>query len=78
MKRVAVVMGGISAEREVSLSSGRQVAAALREAGFAVTPIEAGPSLGALIAAIASSSSMRATASRSSTPAPQASARPWA
>jgi D-alanine-D-alanine ligase len=52
MTRVAVVMGGISAEREVSLSSGRQVAAALREAGFDVTPIEAGRSLGALIAAI--------------------------
>jgi D-alanine-D-alanine ligase len=52
MTRVAVVMGGISAEREVSLSSGRQVSAALRDAGFDVTPIEAGRSLGALIAAI--------------------------
>ena len=32
--RVAVLYGGISAEREVSLSSGLQVIAALREAGF--------------------------------------------
>ena len=36
MKRVAVLYGGISAEREVSLSSGRQVIAALRGAGFDV------------------------------------------
>ncbi len=42
MTRVAVLYGGISAEREVSLSSGRQVIAALREAGFEVTPIEVG------------------------------------
>jgi len=33
---VAVVMGGLSAERAVSLSSGKECAAALREAGFAV------------------------------------------
>ena len=39
MKRVAVLYGGISAEREVSLSSGRQVIAALRGAGFDVTPV---------------------------------------
>ena len=37
--RVAVLYGGISTEREVSLSSGIQVIAALREAGFDVTPI---------------------------------------
>ncbi len=37
--RVAVLMGGISPEREVSLSSGRAVARALEEAGYAVTPI---------------------------------------
>ena len=52
MKRVAVLYGGISAEREVSLSSGAQVVAALREAGFAVTPIEVGADLGAVIAAL--------------------------
>ncbi|ROU00282.1 D-alanine--D-alanine ligase [Histidinibacterium lentulum] len=38
---VAVLKGGLSAEREVSLSSGRECAAALREAGFRVTEIDA-------------------------------------
>jgi D-alanine-D-alanine ligase len=52
MKRVAVLMGGISAEREVSLASGRQVVGALEAGGFAVTPIEVGADLGALIAAL--------------------------
>jgi D-alanine-D-alanine ligase len=42
---VAVLMGGPSSEREVSLSSGRECAAALREAGFAVAEIDAGPDL---------------------------------
>ena len=37
---VAVLMGGWSAEREVSLSSGEGCAAALRRAGFNVTPID--------------------------------------
>ncbi len=50
--RVAVLYGGISAEREVSLSSGSQVIAALREAGFDVQPIEVGHDLGAVIAAL--------------------------
>ncbi len=52
MKRVAVLYGGISAEREVSLSSGTQVIAALREAGFEVMPILVGQDLGAVIAAL--------------------------
>ncbi len=52
MKRVAVLYGGISAEREVSLSSGRQVIAALASAGFDVAPILVGPDLGAMIAAL--------------------------
>ena len=52
MKRVAVLYGGISAEREVSLSSGRQVIAALRDAGFEVTPVLVGEDLGAVIAAL--------------------------
>lgn len=52
MRRVAVLYGGISAEREVSLSSGRQVIAALRVAGFDVQPILVGPDLGAVIAAL--------------------------
>ncbi|MGH7081968.1 MAG: D-alanine--D-alanine ligase [Acetobacteraceae bacterium] len=51
-KRVAVLQGGISAEREVSLSTGAEVIAALTEAGFAVTPITVGADLTALIAAL--------------------------
>ncbi len=42
---IAVLMGGPSAEREVSLSSGRQCADALREAGFRVTEVDAGADL---------------------------------
>jgi D-alanine-D-alanine ligase len=52
MTRVAVLYGGMSAEREVSLSSGRQVIEALRQAGFEVTPIELGSDLRALVAAL--------------------------
>ena len=52
MTRVAVLYGGISAEREVSLTSGGKVIAALREAGFDVNPIEVGDDLGAVIAAL--------------------------
>ncbi|MBY0334945.1 MAG: D-alanine--D-alanine ligase [Acetobacteraceae bacterium] len=52
MKRVAVLYGGISAEREVSLSSGGQCIDALREAGYAVMPIEVGADLEALLGAL--------------------------
>jgi D-alanine-D-alanine ligase len=52
MKRVAVLYGGISAEREVSLTSGHQVIAALRTAGYEVVPVEVGPDLGAVLAAL--------------------------
>src|SRR5574340_1479615 len=52
MKRVAVLQGGISAEREVSLASGEQVIAALREANFEVVPVTVGADLAALIAAL--------------------------
>jgi D-alanine-D-alanine ligase len=51
-RRVAVLYGGISAEREVSLSSGVQVIAALREAGFEVTPVEVTDDIAAVIAAL--------------------------
>lgn len=51
-QRIAVLYGGISAEREVSLSSGIQVIAALREVGFDVQPIEVTADLGAVIAAL--------------------------
>jgi D-alanine-D-alanine ligase len=41
MKKVAVLLGGLSAEREVSLVSGRACAKALREEGFDVVEIDA-------------------------------------
>ena len=50
---VAVLMGGPSAEREVSLSSGRECAAALREAGYRVVEVDAGPDLCARLSGIA-------------------------
>jgi len=52
IKRVAVLFGGISAEREVSLASGRQVIAALESVGYDVLPVEVGADLGAVIAAL--------------------------
>ena len=48
--RVAVLLGGLSAEREVSLSSGRECAKALREAGFEVVEVDCGPDLPARLA----------------------------
>ncbi|CUH66480.1 D-alanine--D-alanine ligase B [Thalassovita gelatinovora] len=42
---VAVLMGGPSAEREVSLTSGRECAAALRDEGFEVVEVDAGRDL---------------------------------
>jgi D-alanine-D-alanine ligase len=52
MTRVVVLHGGMSAEHEVSLRSGAQVIAALRQEGFEVTPVVVGDDLGALIAAL--------------------------
>jgi D-alanine-D-alanine ligase len=52
MTRVAVLHGGISAEREVSLRTGHQVMEALKEAGYEVLPVEVGEDLGAVIAAL--------------------------
>lgn len=43
--KVAVLMGGPSAEREVSLSTGRECASALRDAGYEVVELDAGPDL---------------------------------
>lgn len=50
--RVAVLMGGLSAEREVSLSSGRGCALALREAGYQVIEVDAGRDLAVRLAEI--------------------------
>ena len=51
-KRVAVLMGGPSAEREVSLVSGRECAAGLRKAGYKVSEIDVGHDLAALLEAL--------------------------
>ncbi len=51
-KHVAVLMGGVSAEREVSLVSGKACAKALGEAGYQVTEIDVGRDVGALVAAL--------------------------
>ena len=50
--RVAVLMGGPSAEREVSLVTGRECAAALRKAGYDAVELDAGPDLVARLAEI--------------------------
>ncbi|MCW3783037.1 D-alanine--D-alanine ligase [Defluviimonas salinarum] len=50
--KVAVLMGGLSAEREVSLVSGRECANALREAGYEVVEVDAGRDLAARLAAL--------------------------
>lgn len=43
--KVAVIMGGPSAERDVSLVSGRECAIALRDEGYVVVEVDAGPDL---------------------------------
>ncbi|MBK1696503.1 D-alanine--D-alanine ligase [Rhodovibrio salinarum] len=49
MTRVAVLYGGVSAEREVSLNSGKGVAAALYERGFEVRLIDVSRDVGQLV-----------------------------
>ncbi len=51
-KRVVVLKGGTSAEREVSLVSGAACAEALREAGYAVEEFDVQDDVGALVAAL--------------------------
>jgi D-alanine-D-alanine ligase len=51
-KSVVVLMGGVSSEREVSLSSGRNVAAALAAEGYAVRTHDVTHDVGALLAAL--------------------------
>jgi D-alanine-D-alanine ligase len=50
-KHVAVLMGGWSAEREVSLRSGRACAAALERRGYRVSAIDVGRDIAAVLAA---------------------------
>ena len=49
---IAVLMGGPSSEREVSLSTGRECAAALRQAGYIAIEVDCGPDLAAQLAQI--------------------------
>ena len=51
-KHVGVLLGGLSAEREVSLRSGEACARALEEQGFEVTRIDVGRDLGAHLVAL--------------------------
>ncbi|MCF7699767.1 D-alanine--D-alanine ligase [Loktanella sp. M215] len=51
--KVAVLMGGPSAEREVSLSTGHECAQALRDEGYDVVELDAGADLAARLADIA-------------------------
>jgi D-alanine-D-alanine ligase len=48
-KHVAVLMGGWSAERDVSLRSGNACAAALTSRGYRVTPIDVGRDIAAVL-----------------------------
>lgn len=49
MKKVTVLLGGVSAEREVSLNSGRNCAEALKEAGYVVSLLDPAMEFAALI-----------------------------
>ena len=51
-KHVAVLMGGWSAEREVSLRSGKACADALTRLGYHVTPIDVTPEIAAALTAM--------------------------
>src|SRR5262249_51771949 len=54
-RRVSVLCGGISKEREVSLVSGKAATEALQKAGFEVTKIDVPKDVSALIKAVADS-----------------------
>ncbi|MHA6643080.1 D-alanine--D-alanine ligase [Mesorhizobium sp. A623] len=51
-KHVAVLMGGFSSERPVSLSSGNACAAALEQEGYKVTRVDVGRHVGAVLLAL--------------------------
>ncbi|MBQ3695859.1 MAG: D-alanine--D-alanine ligase [Alphaproteobacteria bacterium] len=52
MKKIAVIMGGLSGEREVSLSSGKGVVAALKRLGYTVKPIDLTKDIAAFVKAL--------------------------
>lgn len=49
---IAVLMGGLSAEREVSLSSAKGIIKTLQERGYQVTPVDMGRDVAAALAAL--------------------------
>ncbi|MGH1589394.1 D-alanine--D-alanine ligase [Methylobacterium phyllosphaerae] len=51
-KHVAVLLGGTSAEREVSLNSGKACADALESEGFRVTRVDVGPDVASVLTAL--------------------------
>ena len=51
-KHVAVLMGGLSAEREVSLATGKPCAAALEGQGYRVTPVDVQPDIAGVLEAL--------------------------
>src|SRR3712207_9460137 len=51
-KHVAILMGGWSAEREVSLASGRACCKALEEQGYKVTPIDVQSDIATVLQAV--------------------------
>jgi D-alanine-D-alanine ligase len=51
-KHVAVLMGGLSAEREISLRSGTACAKALGEQGYRVTPVDVGHDVASVLASL--------------------------
>ena len=51
-KHVAVLMGGLSSEREISLSTGRGCVAALEKLGARVSPVDAGRDLAQVLTAL--------------------------
>jgi len=51
-KHVAVLLGGFSSERPVSLSSGNACADALEQAGYQITRVDVGRDVGSVLAAL--------------------------
>ncbi len=54
IKKVAVIMGGLSGEREISLASGKGVAEALKSRGYDVAEIDLTPDIAAFVNALTS------------------------
>ena len=52
MKHVAVLMGGWSAEREVSLLSGKACADALERTGYRVSRVDVNPDIAATLSTL--------------------------